>query len=206
MCWNAESSLLGWIGTWGVCLSLLTLDGKLPWKYNAWTSGTMATVALIQLLEFIAWKHIDDPPTRRRIAKLLRPTLLAQPAVECALASYAMGVPWLAWASVAYVALVVRALIFPNPDADIRQGTKGHLAWTAHAPIGLEGWAYMIGLFAPLVTCVFVGNVTYGWTMMLTLAATFVCSMLAYPLAEVSSMWCFWGLVLSGAGLALNYI
>ena len=205
MCWNAESSLAGFVSTWAVCLYLLTIKGRLPWRYNAWTAGTMATVALIQLLEFFAWKRLHDPPNRRRVARLLRPTLLAQPAVNCALASYALGVPWLAWASVAYVALAVRALLAPNADADIRRGVKGHLAWTKHAPGGLEGWAYMLGLFVPLATCVFVGNATYGLVMMSTLAASFVFSMLAYPLAEASSMWCFWGLVLSGAGLSLNY-
>lgn len=211
MCWSAQSSLAGFLGTWALCIYLIS---QRAWRYNAWTGGAMMVVALIQLLEFFAWRHIDDEPKRRSIARLLRPALLLQPAVSWALAAYAMHAPWMLLVAAAYGGIVAWAAVNPQPHADIRRGASGHLAWYAderRADVGIlgssaMGWIYMVGLFVPFVIA-FVGggDATYGLAMFTALSATFGYSCAAYPVAEVSSMWCFWGFLIALTGAAVHF-
>lgn len=184
----------------------------MPWKYNVWTAVAMMVTSLIQLIEYRAWKAIDVPPDRQAAARQLRPALLLQPAVNWLLGAYALGLPWMYVVGLGYLAWWAYAVTHPQPHADISRGTKGHLAWSGDTRSGrtvlhgLEGWAYMIGLFAPLALAFMVGNATYGLVMMLVLAATFSYSLLMYPCAEASSLWCFWGLLYVWAGASLNWV
>ena len=213
MCYSADSSLAGFVGTWTLCIVVMTMQqrGTPMWKYNLWTGVAMMTVSLIQLLEFNAWNAIDDPPARRRVAQLIKPALLLQPAVNCMLAAYVLRLPWLFVAGAGYLAWSLASLANPQPRADIERGSKGHLAWYGDAtdrsfvlmePAGI--W-YMVGLFAPLACAVFFGDAAYGVLTMSTLGLTFCFSLLMYPRAEASSLWCFWGLLYTAVGAGYNF-
>lgn len=211
MCYSADSSLAGFLSTWALGMVVMTMQyGKPMWKYNLWTAGAMMTVALIQLLEFNAWNAIDDPPARQRVAQLIKPTLLLQPAVNCMLAAHALRLPWLFVAGAGYLAWCLASLAAPQPRADIERGSKGHLAWygdtTARTYIFGEGGGvlYMVGMFAPLACAILFGNMAYGVLMMSTLGLTFCYSVLMYPRAEASSLWCFWGLLYTIVGAGYN--
>lgn len=212
MCYSAESSLGGFTATWALGIFLLTMrGGKVPWRYNVWTAGVMMLTAFIQLLEFRAWKSIDDPPKRQRVARLIQPTLLLQPAANFALCAYALRMPVLYVVAAGYAAWCLHAFANQQPHADIRRGTKGHLAWYGDVNTGRailddrRAWAYMVGLFAPLALAIMFGNARYGITLLIAFGTLFSYSMLAYPLTEVSSMWCFWGLAYTGVGVGLNF-
>lgn len=211
MCWNAETSLVGFVGTLSLSAYVFGMRGKVGPAYNRWTAIAMATVALIQLLEFAAWRVVDCTDARRRVARLLEPTLVLQPCVQFACASFALGAPWLLLPAAAYGTWVLYALVRPSAHADIHRGATGHLAWFEDARVGspvlggTKGLAYLVGLFAPLILCVLVGDMRYGAVMASALALTCGFSVLAYPASEWRSMWCFWGLALSGVGIALNY-
>ena len=204
MCWSAPSSLAGFGLTWVLGVWLWT-GARTP--YDQWTAAAMMTVALIQLLEFFAWTFLHDPERRRRVARLLRPALLAQPAVSFAMAAYALSAPWMLPFAALYALFTAFFLVNVQQDADILVGQRGHLAWhgnsrerTTILQESSWGWVYMIGVFAPFVVALLIGNSTYAWSMFLGIAGTFVLSSLAYSKAEASSMWCFWGLVLTCIG------
>ena len=212
MCYSADSSLAGFVGTWSLCLVVMTMQfGRPMWKYNLWTGAAMMTVAIIQLLEFNAWNAIDDPPARQSVAQLIKPTLLLQPAVNCMVGAYVLGLPWLFVVGAGYLAWSLASLANPQPRADIERGSKGHLAWYGDAPAGSfvltdgAGTLYMVGLFAPLACAIFFGDAAYGTLTMSTLALTFCFSLLMYPRAEASSLWCFWGLLYTAVGAGYNF-
>lgn len=212
MCYSAESSLGGFVTTWALGLALISwTSGKLGHSYNVWTGALMMVVSLIQLLEFYAWTHFDDDRTRTSVARLVKPTLLLQPAANFALAAFALQQPLLLYVALAYFVWALHALANPPCHADIHRGKKGHLAWygdARHQTAMLndkEGFMYMLGLFVPLALPVFLGNVTYGIVALTTMAATFSFSVLRYPSAEASSLWCFWGLLYTIVGASLNF-
>jgi hypothetical protein len=198
--------MTGFAATWTVCAYALTVRaGALPWKYNAWTAGVMGSVALIQLLEFFAWMHWKSVHARRRIARLLEPTVFVQPFANCVLGGWATGQTWLMWMGVPYAALLVSAFVGAPRDNDFRRGTEGHLSWP---PVmrGAKGWAYMAGVFLPLAVALVAGNARYGASMMAALAATLMFSRVRYSVNEANSMWCFWGLALAVVGVSLNFL
>lgn len=212
MCYDAHTSRAGFVATWALSIYMLTLqDTKLPWRYNAWTSVLMMTVALIQLQEYRAWTHLDDDARRRRAAQLLKPTLLLQPAVNVAMCAYVLDAPALYAVAAAYAGWAAHAYANPQPHADIRRGTHGHLAWYGDARTRSHPFAtpadkglYLLGLCAPLALAAVAGHTAYGVVMLATLFCTLVYSLVMYPLTESSSMWCFWGLVYTGMGFTLN--
>lgn len=208
MCYDAKSSLLGWVVGTGLGLALWYRN----WAYDRIFAAFIIIFSLIQLLEYGAHSMARGSQTSRLIYLVLwlQPFILA--VMVYTYLPNTITFWWLVLMSIA-LGVAIITLLFSSDNWTIYQGVEGHLVWertidgVSPGEVGqtrsgfmnlwtLPGsWLYLLGLFVPILLLMWYSQ---GWLRMgmiilfLYGLITLFYTMTRYSTGEMGSMWCYY--------------
>jgi hypothetical protein len=213
MCFDTTSSLTAW--SISILISIyLFYRGK---RYDRWNAAFITSFSTIQLLEAGLWKTIRydkviDTKTNELLTKGILLTLLSQPLVQTAMASFNISDNQRFGKTILHIlSFVLLGILFygifrvGDGDNSFKSevGKKGHLMWQSYnkgkKTNFLGGWwvgaLYLIGLFLPMFFME--GSIA----LLLIGVMTFITSLIYARGEEFGSFWCFTAVAYSFAAL-----
>lgn len=193
MCYSEEVSLITFIIGVGFSILLTTRENK----FHKLLGYFLGFVALMQLIEFLLWRHQICDTFHKSLSVLGMILNHAQPVILALVTAYIYGKNITA---LSIIALIYLAIIIPYSTqytnalqcSTVSPGTGNpHLVWN------WNNMTYSTGVYSVFLAA-FVGIALFGMpqsegrSFALAAVLTYAGSSLIYERKVVGSLWCFW--------------